>query len=129
MRSVADVGATDTVATGSTVTSVTATTAVPLIPSLVAVIVTLPAATPVTKPFADTVATPGALLLQLMVRPVSGLPAESLGVAERSAVDPTPRATGFGLIVTEATGAAGTVMTVTTDVSASRCRLSLAITR
>ena len=50
-------GATSTVATGSTVAAVTVTLAVPLCPSLVAVMIAGPAATPVTRPAADTVAT------------------------------------------------------------------------
>ena len=55
--------------------------AVPLLPSLVAVIVTDPAATPVTSPLALTVAIAVLLLAQVTVRPDSALPAESFGVA------------------------------------------------
>ena len=54
-----DAGATTTVSTGTGGgggAAFTVTLAVPLFPSLVAVIVTAPAATPVTSPVADTVA-------------------------------------------------------------------------
>ena len=59
---------TDTVATG---TGITPTADVPLCPSLVAVIVVFPTARAVTRPLADTDATPGALEIQLTTRPVS----------------------------------------------------------
>ena len=72
----ADVGATVTVETGS---GTTVTVAVPLFPSLVAVIVAVPADTPVTTPF-KTVATPVALELQVTTRPVSVLPFASVSV-------------------------------------------------
>src|SRR5207244_2779326 len=72
------VGLTVTDATG---TFATVTLAVPLCPSLVAVIVTAPAATPVTSPVADTVAIAAFELVQLITRPLSTLPAASLGVA------------------------------------------------
>src|SRR5438128_1677146 len=61
---VAVAGLTVTDATG---TFVTATVAVPLFPSLVAAIVTEPAATPVTRPLALTVATPALLVAQVIV--------------------------------------------------------------
>src|SRR6266568_2913480 len=73
-----EAGLTVTEATG---TAVTVTEAVPLFPSLVAVIVLVPAATPVTRPVADTVATAGTLLAQVTTRPGSTLPAESFVVA------------------------------------------------
>jgi hypothetical protein len=75
---VADVGATATVATGTTVT---VTVAVPCFPSLVAVIVAEPALTAVTTPLAETVATPGVPDVHVTVRPVSTLPFASLSVA------------------------------------------------
>jgi hypothetical protein len=74
------------VATG---TFATVTPAVALWPSLVAVIVAVPARTPVTSPLGDTVATAGALEAQVMVRPVSAVPAESWGVAVSCTVCPT----------------------------------------
>jgi hypothetical protein len=55
--------------------------AVPVFPSLVAVIVADPGDTPVTDPLEFTVAIPVALLLQVMVRPVSTFPAGSRVVA------------------------------------------------
>jgi hypothetical protein len=73
-----EAGAIVTEATGTTVTVIAD---VPFLPSLVAVIVADPAATPVTNPLADTVATPAALVLHVTVRPVNTPPAESLVVA------------------------------------------------
>jgi len=55
--------------------------AVPFLLSLVAVTVTLPAATPVTSPLPLTLATAGALLAHVTTRPDSGLPLPSFGVA------------------------------------------------
>src|SRR3989442_4986689 len=65
-----EVGLTVTDATG---TMVTVTVAVPLFPSLVAVSVAAPAATPVTRPLRDTVATPAALLTHETTRPATAL--------------------------------------------------------
>src|SRR5438132_692287 len=59
----------------------TATGAVPLFPSLVAVIVAVPAAGPVTSPLALTVATPAALVAHAIVRPVSMFPLASFRLA------------------------------------------------
>ena len=67
--------------TDATGTRLTVTPALPLLPSLVAVTVAEPAATAVTPPVPLTVATAVLLELHVMVRPASGLPAESLGVA------------------------------------------------
>jgi len=64
------------------------TAAVPFTPSLVAVIVAGPTTRPVTSPLPLTDATLSALLAQVMVRPVSTLPAASLRVA----VNCAPRA-------------------------------------
>ena len=55
----------------------TATVDVPLLPSLVAVIVADPSATPVTRPFAFTVATVGSLEPHVTTRPVNTPPIES----------------------------------------------------
>src|SRR5207247_1609328 len=72
-------GVTSTDATG---TSVIVTADVPFLPSLVAVTVTgPPAAFPVTRPVASTVAIVASLVCQATARPVSGLPAASFGVA------------------------------------------------
>ena len=73
-----EAGFTVTAATGTTLVD---TVAVPLFPSLVAVIVAAPAATAVTRPLPDTVATAGALLAQVTTRPVRGLPFASFGIA------------------------------------------------
>ncbi len=77
---VADDGLTSTVATG---TSATNADAVPLLPSLVAVIVTGPPTVLVTRPFASTVATLAFAVVPVTVRPVSGVPCASFGVAVR----------------------------------------------
>src|SRR5437870_3836413 len=74
----ADAGATATEATG---TCTTVMADVPFCPSLVAVIVAAPASFPVTSPLALTVATAVLLDAQVTVRPDSGLPFASLGVA------------------------------------------------
>src|SRR5438093_288747 len=74
----ADAGLTVTDATG---TSATVTVADPLLPPLVAVTLAVPAVIPVTRPLGETVATAPALEAHITVRPVRGLPAESLGVA------------------------------------------------
>ena len=66
---------------GSAAAAVTVTALVPLCPSLVAVIVTEPAATPLTAPLALTVATPALLLAQVTVRPLNAFPLTSFGVA------------------------------------------------
>src|SRR5256712_4523961 len=94
-------GLTTTEATG-TVDTVTA--AVPLWPSLVAVIVVDPTARPVTSPLADTVATAPLLVVQVTVRPLSGLPLASLGVAVSCTAPPTYTFGAVGLTATEATG-------------------------
>ena len=78
--------------------------AVPLWPSLVAVIVAEPATTPLTSPLELTVATDVLLLDQVIVRPVSGLPLTSFGVAVNWTVWPASTVADAGLTVTEATG-------------------------
>src|SRR2546426_10639577 len=101
--SVADAGLTATDATGM---ELTVMAAVPLFPSLVAVIVAEPVATALTSPFESTVATPGALVVQVMVRPESGFPLASSGVAVSCCVAPTGQVDADGLTVTVATGSA-----------------------
>ena len=93
----------------------TVTPAVPLLNSLVAVIVTAPAASPVTNPVPLTVASPVLLVPQVTDRPLKGAPVESSGVAISCTVPLTwmPDATGL-----TATMATGTGFTVTTALSA-----------
>src|SRR5258708_38706156 len=88
-----DAGLTVTDATGA---RVTVTVAVPLWPSQVAVRVAVPAATPVTRPFAEIVATAGALLAQVPTRPANGMPAEPRGVALRWTLAPMRIAAAAG---------------------------------
>ena len=100
-------GATATVATGM---GVTVTAAVPLFPSLVAVMVTgPPTAFPVTTPFESTVAIVASPVVQATVRPVSGLPPESRGVAASGTVAPTTMLAVGGVTATVATGMGVTV--------------------
>src|SRR2546427_4870551 len=104
-------GVTATVATGM---GVTVTAAEPLLPSLVAVTVTgPPAPLPVTSPFASTLATAALPLCQVIVRPVSGLPTASCGVALSCTVAPTTMLAVGGATATDATGMG---ITVTADV-------------
>src|SRR3989442_6360521 len=92
---VADAGLTSADATG---TGVTVTAELPLFPSLVAVMVTgPPAALPVTRPFASTVATLASLVTHVIVRPVSALPAASFGVAVSCNVAPETAPAGEGV--------------------------------
>src|SRR5437764_8703311 len=100
-------GDTGTEATGA---AVTVTYDVPLCPSLVAVIVAVPAPTPVTSPLPFTRATAVLLLDQVTTRPLSGFPLASFGVAVSCTVAPCCTLAGDGLTVTEATGTAVTVM-------------------
>jgi len=104
-------GLTVTVATG---TFATVIAAVPLFPSLVAVIVAVPAATPVTRPLADTVAIARFELDHATARPASTFPAASFVVALSWVVPPTTALAVAGLTTTDATG---TVDTVTTAVA------------
>src|SRR2546425_2283876 len=94
-------GLTATDATGMTVTVIAL---VPLLPSLVAVIVAEPAAAPVTSPLPFTVATPALLLAHVTVRPDSGAPVESCGVALSCTVWPTVTLAVAGVTATLATG-------------------------
>src|SRR2546425_8919674 len=91
----------------------TVSAAVPLCPSLVAVIVADPTATPLTRPLPLTVATAVLLLAHVTVRPVSGAPLASLGVAVSCTLAPTGTLAVAGLTATVATG---TFVTVTVDV-------------
>jgi len=84
---------------------------VPLFPSLVAVITAVPAATPVTTPPVETVATAVALELQVTTRPVRVLPPASFVIAVSVCVAPTNTLADDGLTATVATGT-GTTVTV-----------------
>src|ERR1043166_7736823 len=97
----ADAGATVTDATG---TCTTVIADVPLCPSLVAVIVAVPATFPVTSPLALTVATDVLLLAQVTLRPLSGLPFPSFGVAVSWTVLPSFTDADAGATVTKVTG-------------------------
>src|SRR6266566_395335 len=99
--------------TEATDTLVTVIADVPLCPSLVEVIVADPATTPLTRPLELTVATDVLLLDQVIVRPVSGVPLASLGVAVSCTVCPAVTVGDAGLTVTDATG---TLVTVIADV-------------
>src|SRR6266487_1263473 len=74
-----------------------------------------PAATPRTTPLELTVATDVLLLAHVIVRPVSGLPLASFGVAVSCAVCPAGTEAEAGLTVTVATGTV-TAVTVIADV-------------
>src|SRR5665213_842114 len=103
-------GVSVTVATGASAT----VTGVPtLCPSLVAVIVALPAATPVTialAPVAETLAIDGTLDVQVTVRPASTFPPASFVTAVSVAVPPTSKLALVGVTVMDATGTFETVM-------------------
>src|SRR5436309_1509186 len=105
----AEAGLTVTDATG---TRFTVTAAVPRCPSLVAVIVTAPTATPVTRPLAETVPTAPLPVVQVSARPLSTLPLASLRVAVSCTVPPTYMLGAVGLTVTDATGTIATVTLV-----------------
>src|SRR5205809_746366 len=90
--------------------AVTVTAAVPLTVSEVAVIVAVPAVTPLTSPLPVTVATAVLLDAQATVRPVSVLPLASLGVAVSWTVWPVDTEADAGVTATEATGTCTTVM-------------------
>jgi hypothetical protein len=92
--------------------SVTVSATAALLPSDVAVMLAVPADTPVTvavAPVADTVATVGALDAHVTVRPVSVAPAESVVVAVRITVAPRTTVGTAGVTATLATGTGDTV--------------------
>jgi hypothetical protein len=105
-NTLAEPGLTVTVATG---TGTTVIEAVPVFPSLVAVIVTVPSATPVTTPPDDTVAMPVLPELHVTVRPVSTLPFASFVVAASGVVVPITTFVAPGVTVTVLTGGGVTV--------------------
>jgi hypothetical protein len=112
ITSVAVGGETLTLATG---TFVTVTTAVPLFPSLVAVIVAVPADTPVTTPLPFTVATELALDDQVTGRPGSALPFASVTCACSVVCAPTVIEVAAGLTTTELAGTGCTVTAAVPD--------------
>ena len=81
----------------------------------VAVIVVVPGATPVTVPFASTVATPGVLEPHVMVRPVNTLPEPSLVTAVKVVVCPVAMLAVDALSVIVATGTPVTVIAACAD--------------
>src|SRR5437867_10265703 len=84
--------------------AVTVIAAEPLLLSLVAVIVAVPAATPVTRPLVFTEAIDELLLDQLTARPVRMVPPASLRVAAAWSVPPITTLGDARLTVTVATG-------------------------
>jgi hypothetical protein len=111
-RSGALEGLTVTVATG---TAVTVIVDEPLIPSLVALIVAVPGATPVTSPELLTTAIAGALLPQVTTRPLKGVPAPSRGVAVSCVVAPAGIEAEPGVTETDATATPVIVMVALPD--------------
>src|SRR5947208_14482040 len=106
----AEGGVTSTVATGTFVTLIDE---VPLFPSLVAVIVADPGVTPETSPLLLTAATAVLELDHVTVRPESGAPLASFGVAMSCTVWPACTDAEGGVTSTLATG---TFVTVTDEV-------------
>src|SRR5258705_188747 len=96
-------GDTATEATGALGRRLTFTTAAPSCPTLVAVIVPVPSATPVTTPLPSTVATAGAILAHVTLCATT-LPIESMGVATNCAVCPKSTLAVSGTTTTAATG-------------------------
>lgn len=95
---------------GGAVGAFTTTVDVPALPPLVAVIVAVPPATPVTMPAVVTVATLALDVPHVIVRPVSTLPAESLSVALNCTFAPTASVSFLGASDTEETGTSVTVI-------------------
>jgi hypothetical protein len=84
----------------------------PVTPSLDAVIIAVPPATADTTPELETVATLGAELDQMIVRPVSTVPCPSMSVTVTGMVCPTDNDVPIADSATEATGAAVTVIEI-----------------
>jgi acyl transferase domain-containing protein len=89
--------------------AVTAMVAAAFLPSLVAVIVAVPTDIAVTIPLADTVATLGLSLAQLMARSASTFSAASLATALSCCVDPSTRLNEETSRRTDETGTGRTV--------------------
>src|SRR5207302_10820364 len=94
----------DASSTAATGTGVTVIVEVPLLPSLVAVIVAQPGVSPEPRPLLLTVATAGLELDHVTVRPESGFPPASLGVAVSCTVWPACTDAEGGVTSTVATG-------------------------
>jgi hypothetical protein len=103
----ADEGDTLTAATG---TGETVTAAAPVTPSTVAEIVAFPAATAVTIPVAETLATAVFDEIHVTGRPIRTFPAASRALAVSCCVPPTNRPEAAGDTLTDATGTGRTVM-------------------
>src|SRR5690349_25153623 len=91
--------------------------AVPLFPSLVAVIVVVPGATPLTTPVPLTVATDVLSLDHDIARFTSTLPAESAAVTLSCTVVPVGRLATAGATVTDATRSSTTVTVAVSGVA------------
>jgi hypothetical protein len=115
--------ATLTLATG---TGDTVSPSDPLTPSLVAVMTTAPAATAVTSPLAETIATAVLDEVQPTVRPLRTFPDASFNVMVICNVSPTVNDVELAVRVTVATGAGAGAATVT--VAAPLCPSMVAIT-
>src|SRR5687768_4905679 len=102
-----DAGATETLVTATGLTSMVAE---PVRPSMVAKMTALPVPTPVTMPADDTVATDGAPVVHVTVRPVSTVPRASRATTVSVADCPTVRFAWGGVTSTEATRT-GTTLT------------------
>lgn len=90
-------------------------TADPVFPSPSAWMVAAPTATPVTTPLELTVATPGVLLDQTMVRPVSTFPSPSIGSATSVVEAPTVMLAAPGTMRMSAMGRRSTVTAMVRD--------------
>jgi len=106
------VGETETEATGTGAGAETVIAEEPVFPSLVAVTEAVPAATAVTRPELDTVATFVLLELQPITRPVRTLLLASRVVAESCCVPPTVRLAVVGETETDPTGTGAGALTV-----------------
>jgi hypothetical protein len=96
--------------TDATGAAVTVNIALPALPSLVAVMLAVPAATAVTRPVLDTVATAVLSELHATARPLSVPPLPSSVIAVACAVSTAVMEVGVRATVTDATGTAVTVM-------------------
>jgi len=88
---------------------VTVSVAVPFVPLLDAVIVTVPAATPVANPVGDTVAVASLLLLHVMTFAPIGMPSESRATPVSATLCPTVTLGLAGAMVTLAGGGGTTI--------------------
>ncbi len=120
------------VALGCTVNSsrsaapgVTVTLAVPSTPSTVAVMVAVPTSAACTRPFPSTPATGESLEAHVTVRPVSGLPPASRGVAVSCTVAPDASVVAGGVTSTLATD---TAVTVTLAVPSTPSTVAVTVT-